>query len=275
MLESATMLPTLRITLSILMGVTLVAGCDEKPAVPSETTAAPVASAKEPAPLPAPAPTATPAAAPEARPKKLAADCPKGAGVSFPSSDFEAAVRLKLQKPTGDVTQSDLKRLRSLNLVNVPLSELDVCLFPHMTGLKELFLGKGDYDDLSPIASATGLESFGATQNKVSDLSPLAKLTRLDRLDLAKSQVSDLTPIAGLALLTELTLDDTQVADLAPLAGMKQLERLSIQRTKVAQVPDFKDWKKLKFVYVVGTPADEDPTLWAPFRRAGAKIVNQ
>ncbi|MDX2051035.1 MAG: leucine-rich repeat domain-containing protein [Polyangiaceae bacterium] len=246
----------------------------EQKAVPSE---APVASAKPAAEPVVPAPTPTPTAPPaqEAKPKKVASDCPKTDPVSFPSADFEAAVRLKLQKPTGDISRADLKRLHSLNLVNVSLSELDVCLFPHMTGLKELFLGKGDYSDLSPISGATGLESLRASLNKVSDLRPLSKLTKLDRLDLGHTEVTDLSPIASLTNLTELMLDDTQVADLAPLSGMKLLERLSIQRTKVAKVPDLKDLKKLKFVYVTGTPADEDPTSWAPFRRVGAKIVNQ
>ncbi len=262
--------------LTLFVVCTLTMACDEQKPPAAETKELPAPSAKElPTPAPTPPPSAARAPTPEAKPKKLAADCPAFDVVSFPSPDFEAAVRLKLQKPTGDVTKADLKRLRSLNLANVSLNELDICLFPHMTNLKELFLGKGEYSDLSPISGATALESLGASRNHVSDLKPLAKLIHLDRLDLGHTEVADLAPIAGLTLLSELTLDDTQVADLSPISGMKQLERLSIQRTKVAKVPELKELKKLKFVYVTGALGDEDPMAWAPFRQTGAKVVNQ
>lgn len=275
MLESATMHHSCQSALKLFVVCTLTMACDEQKPPSAETKELPAPSAKE---LPTLAPTpppAAPAPTPEAKPKKLAADCPASDVVGFPSPDFEAAVRLKLQKPTGNVTKADLKRLRSLNLANVSLNELDICLFPYMTNLKELFLGKGEYSDLSPISGATGLESLGASRNHVSDLKPLAKLSRLDRLDLGHTQVADLAPIAGLTLISELTLDDTQVADLSPIIGMKQLERLSIQRTKVAKVPELKELKKLKFVYVTGALGDDDPMAWAPFRQAGAKVVNQ
>src|SRR5690606_34306790 len=88
-------------------------GCDEKP-TPSADKAAPVESA---APVVPPAPAVEPEPEPAPAPKKAKktlADCDKGNKVVLDSPEFEGAVRVKAQKPDGDLTTADLKKLRSL-----------------------------------------------------------------------------------------------------------------------------------------------------------------
>jgi internalin A len=208
------------------------------------------------------------------KPKRRLEDCPKEPTVSFDNPAIEAAVRLKLPKESGPVTKADLARLRSLNLSQVELSELDVCLFTPMTGLKELFLGPGTYDDLSPIAGAKQLESLRASVNQVRDIKVLAGMKKLDRLDLGRTQVSDLTPLSELKALTELQLDDTQIEDVSPLAKLENLENLSVKRTKVKDVSSLRGLKKLKFLYVNGTPVDDDPMSLGAVRGNGTKVVS-
>lgn len=254
-------------------GLLVLLGACEDPPKPDAAAASATPSA-------APAPTPTSAPAPEAEkpppPKvtKRLEDCPKGPNVTFDQKEIEAEIRKKLQKPDGAITGADLKKVKSLNLSNVKLAGLDVCVFSQLTGLKDLFLGPGDFDDLSPIASAKDLESLAASRNQVKDLTPLAKLSKLDRLDLGRTQVSDLKPIAGLTSLTELALDDCPVEDLSPLVQMTKLEKLSIQRTKVKDASPLKALKKLKFLYVNGTPADEDGITLAPVRGNGTKVFS-
>ena len=249
-----------------------VAACEDPPkpeAKPAETAAA----APAPTPSAAPAPKAEPT---PKKPKKQLADCPKGPNVTFDQKGVEDEVRRKLPKPTGDVTIADLKKLKSFNMSQVKgLEELDVCIFSHMTGLKELFLGEGTFDDLSPIAGATNLESLRASINQVSDLAPLSKLKKLDRLDLGRTQVKDVAPLAELTALTELQLDGTQVEDLKPLAKLTLLETLSVKGTKVKDLSPLNGLKKLKSVDGRDTPADEDPMNFAQLRGRGVKIVNQ
>lgn len=245
-----------------------------KPEAQPATVATPTPAAAAPSAAPAPA---EPVA--EAKPKKAKkqlADCPKGPNVTFDNPGVEAAVRLKLPKPTGDITIADLNRLKSFNgqAARLRLEELDVCIFSHMTGLKELVIGEGTYDDLSPIAGATQLESLIASMNQVSDISPLAKMKNLDRLDLGRTQVKDLTPLAGLTKLTELQLDGTPVEDLTPLAKLTLLEDVTVKGSKVKDLSPLKDLKKLKKFDGRDTPADEDPMSFAALRANGVKVVN-
>jgi internalin A len=200
------------------------AGCEEPPA---KETPEPTVSAVKASPV---IPVAEKPQEPEVakKPKKKIEDCPKGQKLEIEDEQLEQAIRFKLQKEKGELTTSDLKRLTSLNLSQMKVHELDICLFPHMTSLKELFLGPGELDDLSPIENATKLESLRASLNKVSDVSPLAKMTKMDRLDLGQTKVKDLTPLEGMTKLTELSLVGTPVEVLSPLSGMTDLERLSI-----------------------------------------------
>jgi internalin A len=233
------------------------------------------ASAKPEPAMPAPTPEAVaPEPEPEpARPKKTLADCSDSKEASFPSPEFEGAVRVKLQKPDGAISKAELKGLRSLNLSQVALDELDICLFHHMTGLKELFLGRGKINDLGPISGATRLESLRASLNPIVDLSPLEKMTKMDRLDLAHTKVTDLAPLSGMTLVTELALNDTPIEDVSPLAKMTKMETLSLQRTKVKDVSALKDMSELKFIYVADSPAADDPLAFAALRKHGAKVM--
>jgi internalin A len=254
----------------------LLLACEEKPAAP----AAPSAIAEAPKPVPeAPAAAATPAAT-QAAPKALTAkkkleDCPKGPNVEFSQPELESEVRRKLPKPEGAITQADLRKLRSLNLSQVKLAELDVCVFSYMKGLKELFLGPGDYDDLSPISGAAGLESLRASINQVKDLKPLESLTKMDRLDLGRTQISDLKPLAAMTKLSELQIDDTPVEDVSPLAGLTELTTLSLKRTRVKDASALKDLKKLKFLYINGSPLDADPMSVQSVRANGTKVISE
>jgi len=111
----------------------------------------PAEAGSKPAPTAAAAPAPTPSAAAAAPPKnepsrssrRSSWPIAQGPNVTFEQKAVEDEVRRKLPKPTGDITIADLKKLKSFNMSQVKgLEELDVCIFSHMTGLKELFLGE-------------------------------------------------------------------------------------------------------------------------------------
>jgi len=258
------------------LGLILLLGACEDPPKP-EQQAVPSASAPAVSPPSAPPPPSAPApeATAAAKPKKTLTECGKGPNAEFDQPGLEAEIRKKLQKPDGPVSLADLKKVHSVNLSQAPrTSQIDVCTFSHLTSLKDLFLGPGDYDDLSVVAGMKDLESLSAAHNSVRDTAPLAKLKKLDRLDLAHTQVADLTVIAELSTLTELTLDDTAITDVSALAKLTKLEKLGIQHTQVKDTSALKALKKLKVLYAGGTPADEEGLTLAPIRANGTKVID-
>jgi internalin A len=214
---------------------------------------APTAAPVEAAPPPPP-PTAT-ATAPTWK-KKSASDCkPHPATIDFEGdSVLEAEVRRKVGKDKGPLTPSDLAQVRSLNLTAGHPHQIDPCIFPMFTSLKDLFLGPGEYDDLTPLQKLP-LEALVAASSPIKDLHPIEGLKRLDRLDLSHTLIDDasLKAVAGLVNLTELMLDEDAITDLTPVGGLQKLQRLSIKRTQVKNLQPIAGLKSLKFLYIADT----------------------
>jgi internalin A len=224
-----------------------------------------------------PVTSATAAAAYDAAPTPAAVKapivCAPGPAVDFHGNvALEAEVRRKLQRDGGTITQGDLKTIKSINLSQAQVDSLDPCVFPLFTGVKDLFLGRGDLDDLTPIASLSQLITLRASLNKVSDLKPLETMTKMDRLDLSHTAIHDISSLSNMLALTELQLDGTEVVDLTPLANIKTLERLSIRNTPVVDVSPLKNAKKLRYLYIEGSPIADTNVLSAI---SGLKIVRK
>jgi internalin A len=256
------------LSLAVVTASTALSGCDEKEeplATPETATKSAQPESAPPPPPPAPEPAAEPP-----KERKKFEDCDQ-TKIEISNADLEAAIRLKAQKPEGEIGVSDLKKLRSLNLSRVDLPELDVCIFHHMSELRELFLGPSGIDDISAISGSTKMETLGLARNPIEDLSPIAEMTKLDRLDLAKTKVKDISALAKLTSLTELTLDGTEVEDLGPLSGMTKLERLSLNSSKVRDLKPVTDFKSLKFLYIADSDVDLGQT--GSLAQNGTKVI--
>jgi internalin A len=248
--------------------------CDDTPsASPAVPEAA--AAAAPPAPTPTPTPSAT-APPPPKFVKKTLADCkPHPTEIDFDDdAGLEKEVRRKLSKEKGPVTPADLATIKSINLTTATIHQVNPCIFPMFTGLKDLFLGAGEYDDLAPISKLTTLMSLSAALSSVKNLHPIEGLKRLDRLDLSHTLVEDddLKSIANLVNLTELMLDETNISDLTPIANMKKLERLSIKKTHVQNLAPVAGIKTLKFLYIADSGVTDISPV-QPLVSGGMKLV--
>jgi internalin A len=207
--------------------------------------------------------------------KKNATDCkPHPAAVEFDDPPLEVEVRRKLGKDAGAIKPAELAQIRSINLANTRLHQVDPCIFPMFTSLKDLFLGPGDYDDLLPLQKLTTLEALRVSLSQVKDLHAIEGLKRMDRLDLSHTLVGDdeLKSVGSLVNLTELMLDEDAVTDLTPVANLKKLERLSIKKTQVKSVAPLAQIRTLRFLYIADTPIS-DITPVQPLIANGMKIM--
>jgi internalin A len=267
-----------------LVAVVLALSCDEHKYDAEIAEAAAAASAQASASAAASAAAAALASAMAAEAsttvwtKKNAADCkPHLATVDFGGDTvLEAEVRRKLDKASGDITPADLGRVKSLNLTAAQERQIDPCIFPMFTSVKDLFFGPGSFDDLVPLQKLTTLESLGIASSPVKDLHPIEGLKRLDRLDLAHTLVGDaeLKSVGGLVNLTELVLDECPVIDLTPLSNLKKLEKLSIARTQVKNLAPLAGLQKLKSLRIVDSQVT-DVSPVQPLVSAGMKLLTK
>ena len=128
------------------------------------------------------------------------------------SLKFEEHIRKSIERPTGELTQEDFDKVKSI-------------YFRHNT-----------LDDISIVSKMQNLESFDiAAAEKVSDLSPLKGLTKLKKVVVEKNNISDLSPLKGLTELEEVHLWSNPIEDISPLLGLKKLKVIVITRTKVSK----------------------------------------
>jgi internalin A len=247
--------------------------CDEpssgSPAVPE------VAAAAVPAPTPAPTPSETAPPAPKFV-KKSVADCkPHPTEIDFGEDALlEKEVRRKLSKDKGPITPADLAQIKSINLSSATIHQVDPCIFPMFTSIKDLFLGPGEYDDLTPLQKLTTLESLGASNSAVKNLHAIEGLKRLDRLDLSHSAVDDdnLKSLGTLINVTELMLDENTISDLTPVGNMKKLQKLSIKKTQVQNLAPIAGIKTLKFLYIADSSVTDISPV-SPLVSGGMKLI--
>ena len=222
------------ILLGALLAAAALAACDEHKydAILAESGASATAVAL-------PTTTATPSATASAAAtwkKRSASDCkPNPATIDFGGdAALEAEVRKKLGKDAGAITPADLALIKSINLSTAKVHQIDPCVFPLLTSLKDLFLGPGEYDDLIPIQKLATLESLRLSYSHVKDLHAIEGLKRMDRLDISHTLVGDdeLKSVGSLTNVTELMLDED-----SPIAARRRRRRKLASPLPLLRIP--------------------------------------
>ncbi|WP_411678735.1 leucine-rich repeat domain-containing protein [Clostridium thailandense] len=176
--------------------------------------------------------------------------------VTFTDSNLEAAIRSTLSKPTGDITESDMATIFTLDLSNKSITSLDgiqyavhlkklfagscgISDISKLNGLNELTdlsLNSNNITDISAISGAASLSSLILSSNKITDITALSGLTNLSNLNLSDNKVTDITVLSGLNNLKYLTLSQNQITDFSPISNHAAIQSLDISNSNVADI---------------------------------------
>jgi len=179
--------------------------------------------------------------------------------VSFPDAALEAAVRDAIDKPEGDILDTDLVGLLSLtatglggepirdlsgieycvDLVAVDLSRNEIVDVAPLAGLTQLWtlnLAYNDVSDITALGVLGALRVLALSGNEIADVSALANLDNLEALDVSLNRLTDISPLASLAGLAILGLSGNQIADVAPLTSLTALTELYVGGNAISDV---------------------------------------
>jgi hypothetical protein len=176
------------------------------------------------------------------------AGCPRVV-VLFPDDVLEAAVRAAIEKPTGDILDTDLIDLTSLSVGGgvADLTGMEYCIdlesftvaYPGtitdldpisgLTSLTLLVIAGSSISDVSPLVGLTNLVTLGLEYNAIVNIGPLASLVNVATLTLTGNQIADISALSSMADMYYLYLDDNEIDDLTPLADMSDLTQLYLQ----------------------------------------------
>ena len=168
--------------------------------------------------------------------------------VTFTDPNLEAAIRAAIGKPTGDIYQSDLLGLTSLNAFDRDIA--NIAGLEHCTSLTELDLGSNRISNLEPLSGLNKLEVLSLLNNQIGDLEPLSNLTSLRYLALSSNQISTISPISNLHDLTDLLLTNNLISDIFPLSNLLNLSQLGLGANQISNLQPLSNLTKLGYLYL-------------------------
>ena len=112
---------------------------------------------------------------------------------------IEVAIRKRIKKPVGELTDVDLEKVTSLGLSQNKLT--DVKGLEKLTQLTKLYLNNNKLTDVKGLENLSQLESLYLNDNQLTNVRGLEKLTQLKSLNLMGNQLTD---VKGLEKLTQL-----------------------------------------------------------------------
>jgi Leucine-rich repeat (LRR) protein len=115
--------------------------------------------------------------------------------VTFPDPNLEAVIREAITKPMGDIYQSDVEWLTTLNASSKDIADLTG--LENCVSLQTLYLWNNHVSDISALQNLTFLTTLYLGNNQISDISALQNLTNLQNLYLDYNQISDISPLAA------------------------------------------------------------------------------
>ena len=140
---------------------------------------------------------------------------------------IEKEIRFRLDKPTGTLTESDLGKVKTLDLTRKKISDVS-----NLKGLRQvrwLWLNSNQICDVSALRELRQLTSLHLESNQLGDANSLKELRQLKELSINHNQIRDVSALKELRQLTYLDLGFNQVADLSALKELKLLTHLDLR----------------------------------------------
>ena len=146
--------------------------------------------------------------------------------VNIIDENFKTVIREHINKPTGDIINTDLDTLTKINARDRNIKNIygiEFCL-----NLDTLDIGENSISDLLPLFNLNQLSILKADNNIISDIEPLMWLDRLKKLYLNNNTLSSIDVLSNLTKLTTLFLNNTAIQDITPLSNLLNLKYLAI-----------------------------------------------
>lgn len=188
-----------------------------------------------------------------------------GGIVAFKDKNLEQEIRDEIEKPSGDIYQSDVDYITELYMWNRQIKDLSG--IENLTNLKQLNLRESEINDISALKNLVNLQSIDLGHNEISDISALKNLTNLKKLNLGNNKVRDISALSKLTNLQELNLgyvpyhdfetpdpeaNYNEISDISALKNLTNLQTLNLGYTKINDLNDLKGLSNLQMLDLSG-----------------------
>lgn len=154
--------------------------------------------------------------------------------ITFPDENFELLIRESLEKPTGDILDTDMESLIYLdgstkNITNI--TGIEYCL-----NLDTLRITDNQIEDINLLAKLNGLIFLSIGSNPITDISILSNLTNLKRLHMGYIQATDFSAITSLPLIEIFGVAGNNLIDIGFLKDLPNLKTLYLSTNLITDI---------------------------------------
>ena len=164
--------------------------------------------------------------------------------IELEDSNLEEVVREKLDRPEGDIYQSDLNTISQLDASNAEVTSLKG--LERFSKLSDLNLEANIIEDWSPLKELFLLNRLNLSSNEITDIGWIEDIDNLIYLNLDNNNIEDLSPLADKISLEELHLANNQITSLESLEALYSLEHLNLESNRVNDLSPLKDLSQLR-----------------------------
>lgn len=175
--------------------------------------------------------------------------------VTFEDINLEKAVRESIDKPTGDLLKSDVKKIITLDAGSDSI--YDISGIENLINLQRLNLGSNQISDISDLEGLTRLTSLHLSNNQINNIDTLKSLTKLTSLNLSGNQINDISLLETLTKLTNLSISENQINDIIVLKKLTRLTNLYLAQNQISNINPLKVSNKLKYLDLSQNPIGE------------------
>ena len=141
----------------------------------------------------------------------------------------EKAVRAELNKPTGAITDEDLKQVTELYMI---VDEIYTNDTDYYQGLSDYFSGTisgtGTVTDLRDLKYMPNLSVVRLDAQPIQDVTPLRDLNQLEHISFRNCQIQDISALSDKEYLIYLCLNGNELTDIESLASCSSLMSLDL-----------------------------------------------
>ena len=185
--------------------------------------------------------------------------------IEWQDTAVETLVREKLDKLDGDIFESDLEDILSLQIWGDEhiLFDEDLVMassygpdFSYLNGQYYVFEGKkyefGSVTTLADIAHFKNLEILVVGGNNIFSADGVGDLSGLKYLSLASNEMEDISALTGLTSVTKLNLSKNKISSLNSLGNMSELQWLDIRWNSITSIDSLPVLRNLEVIELSG-----------------------
>ena len=174
------------------------------------------------------------------------------------SKIIKTAIRKSINKPSGDLSQSDYNKVKSLELSSKNLA--DVSLLEKLDNVEELNLAGNNIADLEPLKELVKLKVLNLAGNQIEGLDPLKGLTQLEVLHLGGNKIKDAGALADFKNLIDLDLGSNELESVEHFLTFSNLEVLNLSGNQIKNLVPMERVKSLKVLLINANPGMSEET---------------